>query len=220
MNNDPLGVRRECSVFSRTIQAGNIPSKYKNKITFISKKLIFFDLLVKGQELSQEICFILKSIIYDFLSCFIAISERRERYVQVNLRSLVEHAARLQLRDVIDESVDKSYITKEKLDLLKSSFGKERWDNMHRVYKEACLFIHSSPKSGMELRTTYLEIKSGDKCIDYKKYCQTMEKTCATVSSIVTEKYGSQIINLFLRTRTELEYLLGKEKVGQIWRLI
>ena len=219
MNNDPLGVRRECFVFSEIIQAGNIPSKYRNKIVFISKKLIFFDLLIKGQELSQEICFILRSIIYDFLSCFIAISERRERYVQVNLRSLVEHAARLQLRDVIDESIDRSYITKDKLDLLKSSFGRKHWNYMHQVYKEACLFIHSSPKSGIELHTTYLEIESGDRCINYKKYCNIMEKTCVIVSSIVTEQYGSQIINLFLRTKTELEYLLGKEKVGQIWTL-
>ncbi|HFO4399105.1 TPA: hypothetical protein ACHJWL_005454, partial [Escherichia coli] len=118
----------------------------------------------------------IKSIIYDVLSSITAILHKRERYLHLNFRSMIEHLARISLQKV-DNGGDFD-ITIRTLDFenLKSTNTDENWAYMHSQYKQACGWLHSSSKVKLNITASFPDLLKSDSKSNAAKLSTHLQK--------------------------------------------
>lgn len=99
LQRDPHGFRKDVKEFITLIKSFQTDTRTENNLTSAYKHVLFLEFIHNSNpELSHKT--FIKSIIYDVLSSITAILHKRERYLHLNFRSMIEHLARISLQKV------------------------------------------------------------------------------------------------------------------------
>ncbi len=96
LSNDPYSVRRESALFRVEVEKYIQTQHEANLMVGIFKSISFYNLIIDLETNINHRNHI-KGLIYDILNSLVAILQKRERYLQLNIRSMVEHIARIAL---------------------------------------------------------------------------------------------------------------------------
>ncbi|HIF9162523.1 TPA: hypothetical protein ACX6PK_003395 [Photobacterium damselae] len=204
----PLGSKQELSAFMSYVEDNFTKTQDKNLLASSFKLILFLKLIiVNNPEIKHK-----KNIngaIYDSLNSLVAIFSKRERYLHLNLRSLIEHIARIAL-DKIDGGGDFDGSVRRKDFLnLKDQRTDENWKYMHETYIRGCHYIHASPQARLNVHATLNELISGDNTSSQSKQIALFQNVMSEVIKIFIVYYEEEISNTFLRTQNELRFILG-----------
>lgn len=135
LQRDPHGFRKDVKEFITMIKLFQVDIRTENNLTSAYKHVLFLEFIHNSHPEISHKTFI-KSIIYDVLSSITAILHKRERYLHLNFRSMIEHLARISL-----QKVDNGGISILQLELLIS-----RILNLPTLMKTGRTCIHSINK--------------------------------------------------------------------------
>ncbi|AGS59379.1 TPA: hypothetical protein ACKRES_001093 [Proteus mirabilis] len=211
INKDPLSVRSEINLFREKIYS-LIPHENdasKNLLISMFKHAVFYNVLTLLNESISHKNYI-KGMTYDALNCIICLIQRRERSLHLNLRSIIEHSARIALnKSHVDNDFDGT-VRRKNFDYLKQNKPNENWKYMHESYSRACQYIHSSPDANLNISATFTELLESDFTSKMPKQILSTQRIISEITKILITYLESDISNSFLRTQKELEFLLGK----------
>ncbi|EJI1450722.1 hypothetical protein NEH14_005016 [Escherichia coli] len=190
------------------IKSFQVDIRTENNLTSAYKHVLFLEFIHNSHlEISHKT--FIKSIIYDVLSSITAILHKRERYLHLNFRSMIEHLARISLQKV-DNGGDFD-ITIRTLDFenLKSTNTDENWAYMHSQYKQACGWLHSSSKVKLNITASFPDLLKSDSKSNAAKLSTHLQKMTTEMLKIFFNYYVDEIQTSFYRTRGEMRYVLG-----------
>ncbi|EOW0555553.1 hypothetical protein ACOSY3_005065 [Escherichia coli] len=208
LQRDPHGFRKDVKEFITMIKSFQVDIRTENNLTSAYKHVLFLEFIHNSHpEISHKI--FIKSIIYDVLSSITAILHKRERYLHLNFRSMIEHLARISLQKV-DNGGDFD-ITIRTLDFenLKSTNTDENWAYMHSQYKQACGWLHSSSKVKLNITASFPDLLKSDSKSNAAKLSTHLQKMTTEMLKIFFNYYVDEIQTSFYRTRGEMRYVLG-----------
>ncbi|HED2524486.1 TPA: hypothetical protein R4Y92_003260 [Klebsiella aerogenes] len=190
------------------IKSFQTDTRTENNLTSAYKHVLFLEFIHNSNPEISHKTFI-KSIIYDVLSSITAILHKRERYLHLNFRSMIEHLARISLQKV-DNGGDFD-ITVRTVDFenLKSTNTDENWAYMHSQYKQACGWLHSSSKVKLNITASFPDLLTSDSKSNAAKLSTHLQKMTTETLKIFFNYYVVEIQTSFYRTRGEMRYVLG-----------
>jgi len=151
----------------------------------------------------------LKSIIYDVLSAIVSILQNRERYFQLNIRSMVEHTARISLQK-IDMGGDFDITVRlQDFTLLKAQNVNENWNYLHQQYTQACSWLHSSSNIALNISSTFCELLVSDLKTNNKRMSTHLNTITNEITRTLFNYYYNPIKTSFYRSWNEFRYLVG-----------
>nr|WP_314983530.1 hypothetical protein [uncultured Pantoea sp.] len=205
---DPHGLRSELETFKLSIKDFDIGNIVKENFYATYKRMVLLEFLLNTQPEISHKKFI-KSIIYDVLSAIVSVLHHRERYFQLNIRSMVEHTARISLQR-IDMGGDFD-ITVRLQDFisLKEQNKNENWNYLHQQYTQACSWLHSSSNVGLNISATFNELLISDLKTNEKRMSNHLNTITNEIIRTLFNYYNSHIKTSFFRSRNELKYLVG-----------
>lgn len=208
LQRDPHGFRKDVKEFITMIKSFQVDIRTENNLTSAYKHVLFLEFIHNSHPEISHKTFI-KSIIYDVLSSITAILHKRERYLHLNFRSMIEHLARISLQKV-DNGGDFD-ITIRTLDFenLKSTNTDENWAYMHSQYKQACGWLHSSSKVKLNITASFPDLLKSDSKSNAAKLSTHLQKMTTEMLKIFFNYYVDEIQTSFYRTREEMRYVLG-----------
>lgn len=208
LQRDPHGFRKDVKEFITMIKSFQVDIRTENNLTSAYKHVLFLEFIHNSHPEIRHKTFI-KSIIYDVLSSITAILHKRERYLHLNFRSMIEHLARISLQKV-DNGGDFD-ITIRTLDFenLKSTNTDENWAYMHSQYKQACGWLHSSSKVKLNITASFPDLLKSDSKSNAAKLSTHLQKMTTEMLKIFFNYYVDEIQTSFYRTRGEMRYVLG-----------
>ncbi|HGP2176151.1 TPA: hypothetical protein ACLGS9_004878, partial [Salmonella enterica] len=96
LSNDPYGNRAETDRFRQEATKYLSDESDINTLVSVFKHVRIYSMIIEmNTNLSHKSH--VKGIIYDSLNSIVAILNKRERYLHLNLRSMIEHIARIAL---------------------------------------------------------------------------------------------------------------------------
>ena len=208
LQRDPHGFRKDVKEFITLIKSFQTDTRTENNLTSAYKHVLFLEFIHNSNpELSHKT--FIKSIIYDVLSSITAILHKRERYLHLNFRSMIEHLARISLQKV-DNGGDFD-ITVRTVDFenLKSTNTDENWAYMHSQYKQACGWLHSSSKVKLNITASFPDLLTSDSKSNAAKLSTHLQKMTTETLKIFFNYYVVEIQTSFYRTRGEMRYVVG-----------
>ncbi|EJD6408330.1 MULTISPECIES: hypothetical protein [Providencia] len=211
INKDPLYVRREVNSFRQKIDE-LLPeenSASKNLMSSMFKQAVFYNTLILLDNSITHKSYI-NGMTYDALNCIISLIHRRERSLHLNLRSIIEHVARIALNKSHAGNDFDGTVRRRNFDYLKQNKPNENWKYLHDSYIRACQYIHSSPNANLNIAATFTELLDSDFTSKIPKQISSAQRIISEVSKILVHYLEPDISNSFLRTQAELEFLLGK----------
>ncbi|HDT2137529.1 TPA: hypothetical protein RCG90_000054 [Enterobacter roggenkampii] len=190
------------------IKSFQTDTRTENNLTSAYKHVLFLEFIHNSNPEISHKTFI-KSIIYDVLSSITAILHKRERYLHLNFRSMIEHLARISLQKV-DNGGDFD-ITVRTVDFenLKFTNTDENWAYMHSQYKQACGWLHSSSKVKLNITASFPDLLTSDSKSNAAKLSTHLQKMTTETLKIFFNYYVVEIQSSFYRTRGEMRYLVG-----------
>ncbi|ENO0290231.1 hypothetical protein ACAD15_001235 [Enterobacter bugandensis] len=190
------------------IKSFQTDTRTENNLTSAYKHVLFLEFIHNSNPEISHKTFI-KSIIYDVLSSITAILHKRERYLHLNFRSMIEHLARISLQKV-DNGGDFD-ITVRTVDFenLKSTNTDENWAYMHSQYKQACGWLHSSSKVKLNITASFPDLLTSDSKSNAAKLSTHLQKMTTETLKIFFNYYVVEIQTSFYRTRGEMRYVVG-----------
>ncbi|HHI2552118.1 hypothetical protein ACU6ZS_09230 [Klebsiella aerogenes] len=208
LQRDPHGFRKDVKEFITLIKSFQTDTRTENNLTSAYKHVLFLEFIHNSNPEISHKTFI-KSIIYDVLSSITAILHKRERYLHLNFRSMIEHLARISLQKV-DNGGDFD-ITVRTVDFenLKSTNTDENWAYMHSQYKQACGWLHSSSKVKLNITASFPDLLTSDSKSNAAKLSTHLQKMTTETLKIFFNYYVVEIQTSFYRTRGEMRYVLG-----------
>lgn len=208
LQRDPHGFRKDVKEFITMIKSFQVDIRTENNLTSAYKHVLFLEFIHNSHPEISHKTFI-KNIIYDVLSSITAILHKRERYLHLNFRSMIEHLARISLQKV-DNGGDFD-ITIRTLDFenLKSTNTDENWAYMHSQYKQACGWLHSSSKVKLNITASFPDLLKSDSKSNAAKLSTHLQKMTTEMLKIFFNYYVDEIQTSFYRTRGEMRYVLG-----------
>lgn len=208
LQRDPHGFRKDVKEFITLIKSFQTDTRTENNLTSAYKHVLFLEFIHNSNPEISHKTFI-KSIIYDVLSSITAILHKRERYLHLNFRSMIEHLARISLQKV-DNGGDFD-ITVRTVDFenLKSTNTDENWAYMHSQYKQACGWLHSSSKVKLNITASFPDLLTSDSKSNAAKLSTHLQKMTTETLKIFFNYYVVEIQTSFYRTRGEMRYLVG-----------
>ncbi len=208
LQRDPHGFRKDVKEFINLIKSFQTDIRTENNLTSAYKHVLFLEFIHNSNPEISHKTFI-KSIIYDVLSSITAILHKRERYLHLNFRSMIEHLARISLQKV-DNGGDFD-ITVRTVDFenLKSTNTDENWAYMHSQYKQACGWLHSSSKVKLNITASFPDLLTSDSKSNAAKLSTHLQKMTTETLKIFFNYYVVEIQTSFYRTRGEMRYVVG-----------
>ncbi|MCY0791940.1 hypothetical protein [Morganella morganii] len=203
--NDPHGFRVELEKLKILVSETDLTLHEKSLLTNCFKQIIFYNHISSVESFS----FYLQGIIYDSLNSIISIIKKIERYYQLNIRSLVEHIARISLNKKHTGEQFSDFVRHRDFTYLKKNHSDEIWNFLHQTYSKACLYIHSSPSAKLNVNYTFSQLMVGDTQSTQKKQVETLQKCLNSITEIIITLFYTEISSYFLRTKTELKFLIG-----------
>lgn len=215
----PFGSKIELQLF--LIESRKYINKEQdiNLLSNIFKLTFFLKLIVdKGDVDNQKEN--IDAMIYDILNSIVSIFELRERYLHLNIRSLIENMARIALKKTNNGNEFDGFIRRKDFDSLKKEKKSENWKYIHETYSSACNYVHLSPKSGMNINVTFMDLLSNDFVTKQSKLISNFQKILSEVIKIFIIYYNDTISNVFYRNKSELKYILGNSLYKEYEKII
>lgn len=179
-----------------------------NLLTNIFKLAVFLKVMVEqGNKLPHE--YYINGVIYDTLNSIISIFELRERYLNINLRSLIEHISRIALNKAYNGGDYDDTVRRKDFEYLKKERPNQDWKYMHECYVHACHYVHSSPKANLNINAAFSDLLCKDSTTKPIKQIEKLHKILSSTIKIFIFYFESEISNTFYRNQGELKYVLG-----------
>ncbi|MHB9805418.1 hypothetical protein [Pantoea ananatis] len=152
---------------------------------------------------------------YDILNSIIAIINSRERYLYLNIRSMIEHIARIALDKVYLGGDFDGTVRRKDFDYLKKEKADEGWKYLHDTYSRACHYVHSSPEARLNVTAKFLDLITQDSITRPSKQIVILQKIVSSMIFVFIKYYEVDISSVFYRSQSELKYLLGSSLYGK-----
>lgn len=210
ISHNPFGSKKELKLFLIEVDKHFSKEEDRNLLSSSFKLIIFLKLMVEhNNNINHKR--VINAAIYDSLNALVAIFNSRERYLQLNIRSLTEHIARIAIdkldnKDSFDQNVKRQFF----LDL-KSKKPNENWKYIHETYIRACNYVHLSSKSKLNINSTFSDLLIGDSTSSKSKQISLFQKILSEIMSIFILYYKEEIENTFFRNKGELKFILGQK---------
>lgn len=187
----------------------------KGFFAFIAKHIIFFKLFLKT---NQENYF-LKIIVSDLYFYILAIITNEARYVYLNERSIIENYMRL----ILVVNTKDNHVTYRLFENLKSkySISESDYSLLRSEYCTACEYIHGGEILNENLIKVFSEyIKKKRELKDLPNYFERICKMIRIFDLILIKKDAANISGIFYKRKYVLEYLLGKNCVDELFKIL
>lgn len=208
LSTDPFNTRVDVAMFREEAQ-----KRFDNKhdidlLVSIFKLAMLLSLVINTHDRLNHKNYI-QGIIYDVLNSIISIFLLRERYLHLNIRSIIEHISRIALNKNHNGNDFDGTVRRKDFIYLKKQRGNENWKFMHETYIRACHYIHSSPVAGLNITSTFTELMNKDCNTKISKQIIYLQKILSATIKIFIAYFEADISTTFYRSQSELEYLLG-----------
>ena len=208
LSNDPYNVRAESKSFRLEVIKYITSENEINLLMSIFKHVSLYNLLIDlNGNLNHKTH--IKGIVYDSLNSIVAIFNQRERYLQLNVRSLIEHIARIILNKSYTGNDFDETVRRRDFDYLKVNNASENWHYMHGVYIKACQFVHFSPKANLNVSSKLLQLLENDCTSSQVSLIRNLHKTSTAIIRVFIKYFHVEIASTFFRTKSDLKFLLG-----------
>ncbi|EDP59468.1 hypothetical protein [Vibrio sp. AND4] len=204
----PFGSQQELKVFMIVVEDKFIDLQDRNLLASSFKLIFFLKLMVEHNHNINHKRNI-NGAIYDSLNGIVSIFNSRERYLYLNLRSLIEHIARIALDKRYGSKDFDCSVRRNDFLYLKSEVASENWKYMHETYSRACHYIHASPKVNLNINATFTDLLYKDSTSTQSKQIRLFQKVLSETIKIFISYYYIDISNTFFRAQWELKFLLG-----------
>lgn len=208
ISHNPFGSKQQLMLFMSEVDNYFTKTQDKNLLAS-SFKLIFFLKLMVEHNPNIKHKRNINGAVYDSLNGLVAIFNSRERYLHLNLRSLIEHIARIALDKVYEGGEFDGSVRRKDFLHLKEKRTSENWKYMHETYTRACHYIHASPQANLNVNATFTDLLSKDSTSSQSKQIQLFQKVLSETVKIFLVYYYDEISNTFFRTQGELRFILG-----------
>lgn len=208
LSHDPYNVRAESRSFHFEVVKYVTSENEINLLVSIFKHISLYNVLVDLNENLNHKTHI-KGIIYDSLNSIVAIFNQRERYLQLNTRSLIEHIARVILNKSYSGNDFDETVRRRDFDYLKVNNASENWHYMHDVYIKACQFVHFSPQANLNVSSKFLQLLKNDCTSSQTSLIRNLHKTSTAIMRVFIKYFHVEIASTFFRSRSDLKFLLG-----------
>lgn len=208
LSTDPFNTRNDVARFKEEANRYCTNEQDINLLVSIFKLATLLNLVIKNNSTLSHKNYI-HGIIYDTLNSVIAIFTLKERYLQLNVRSMIEHIARIALNKTYSGGDFDGTVRRKDFDYLKKNRVRENWSFMHETYTRACQYIHSSPEAGLNITATFMELMVKDHTTKVSKQILNLQKILSAIVKIFLIYFESEISATFFRSQGELKYLLG-----------
>lgn len=209
LTHDPFNISKDVILFKDEVQKHLTKEDEINKAISIFRQVSLCNtLLIMSPNLNHSTY--LKGFIYDVLNSIIAIIKKRERYLQLNFRSMVEHIARITLNKIDNGGEFDQTVRTRDFDYLKRNVADENWSYLHDVYINACHYIHSSPQANLDITSNFLSLMDGDCNSNQHNMIKKLQKVVTELMRIIIKHYHIFFSNIFFRNNKHLEKIMGK----------
>lgn len=208
LQRDPYGFRKDVKAFIAIVKELQLDTRTENNLTSAYKHALFLEFIYNSHPEISHKTFI-KSIIYDVLSSITAIINKRERYLHLNFRSMIEHLARISLQKVDNGGDFDITIRTVDFESLKNSNIDENWTYMHSQYKQACGWLHSSSKVKLNITASFQDLLNSDSNSNAAKLSTHLQKMTTETLKIFFNYYVNEIQTSFFRKPIEMKYVVG-----------
>ncbi|ELY4571948.1 hypothetical protein SM001_003800 [Cronobacter sakazakii] len=205
---DPFSTRDDITRFMEEARKYYVNEQDINLLVSIFKLATFLNIVIIRNDGLHHKNFV-QGIIYDMLNSLIAIMNLRERYLHLNLRSMIEHIARIALDKIYKGDDFDGTVRRKDFDYLKKERGDENWKYMHDTYTRACDYVHSSPKANLNTTSKFIDLMKNDHVTKPSKQIITLQKLVSAIIKIFIIYYEVEISTAFFRSQSEIRYLLG-----------
>lgn len=209
LNRDPFGLFQDVIAFRDEIEKHSLSTDEVNKFVNIFRQASLCNILVNHTQNLNNSSYI-KGFIYDVLNSIIAVLELRERYMQLNFRSMVEHIARISLNKISTGGDFDQTVRRKDFDFLKKNVLDENWSYLHNVYINACHYVHSSPKANLNFSSRFFSLMHGDCNSSRQKMIVNLFKVVSELMRVVIKYYHNEISDIFFRNPKDLNKIMGK----------
>lgn len=183
----------------------------KSFFSIISKHIIFWKCMNRNNRIGR----FYKVLISDGYTYIISIIKREIRYVYVNERSIIENYIRLLINKTLEEDHVTNKIFQEiRNKTYKFAFSNDDYSLIKSEYGISCSYIHGGKELDESLVYVFEEyIKTEKYFKDKNKYYARIQRVLRLFDQMLVSLYTEEIDGAFLRRKTILEYLIGKECV-------
>ncbi|EKJ7591511.1 TPA: hypothetical protein ACQJV5_002751 [Klebsiella pneumoniae] len=206
---DPFNIGRDVNSFRAEVQKHLTSTDEINKSVSIFRQVSLCNTILNHTANLNHSSYI-RGFIYDTLNSLIAIIKKRERYLQLNFRSMVEHVARISLNKNYNGGDFDQTVRRKDFDFLKAHQVDEGWAYLHNVYINACHYVHSSPKANLNVTSKFLSLMEGDCNSTQHKMVKKLHEVVSALMKVIIKYYYQNISNIFFRNKKDLEKIMGK----------
>ena len=208
LTKDPFNTRADIKQFIEEASKHTQSQQDLNLLVSIFKLMTLLNIVISHNDRLNHKVYV-QGIVYDTLNSVIAIITKRERYLQLNIRSMIEHIARIALNKIDNGGDFDGTLRIKNFDHLKESRSIENWKYMHETYTRACHYVHSSPQANLNITSTFLELLKEDYTSKPSKQILNLQKVISAVIRIFLIYYTDEVSSTFYRSQGELKFLLG-----------
>lgn len=208
ISRDPFNIKNDTDSFRRIISSRfNIENDINKLISVFRHASICNTLIQMTPNLSHSSC--LNGFIYDVLNSVVSIIEKRERYFQLNCRSMIEHIARITANKVNNNNEFDLTVRRKDFDALKKCTLNSNWNYLHSAYSNACHYIHSSPSARLNFASKFNSLLASDLQTTQSKMIETLCKISSELMKDVVFRYHQEISDIFFRNPADLKKIMG-----------
>lgn len=214
----PFGSKVAVTRFTVEAKKHHSNTQELNLLISIFKLAVFLKVMIEqGNKSPYE--YNINGIVYDTLNSIIAIFESRDRYLNLNLRSLIEHIARISLSNSFGGMDYDQTVRRKDFEQLKKENPNEGWKYMHECYSHACSYLHASPKANLNIDATFLELLCKDSTTKTIIQIEKTQKILSTAVKIFITNFQTEVSSVFIRNQGELKYMLGTSLYKEYLRI-
>lgn len=182
--------------------------------SMVAKHIIFLKYFITSLEKPKESNYI-KTIISDLYFLVLSIINMEQRYIYVNIRSIIENSIRM----FTDISVEENYSTKDIFEKIKIEIGRNDYSLLKSEYRVACNYIHGG--SLLEDKLVFVldeysqnnKMSSKEKNSFYSRICRLIK----IFDRQIILHYSEYVNGCFHRRKSLMEYLIGKGNVDLLF---
>lgn len=186
---------------------------------FISKRIIFFKYFY-SESLPYGTNYFCQVLISDFYYLIISLIKHEMRYVYVNERSIIENFCRLLTKTTDEES----HVTGSLIDSLKDKeylfeLKDTDFSLIKSEYATACEYIHGGKLLEGSLVYIFEEsVRNNWTLNEVNDYYERVKKLLKIFDKMLISEYKEYVDGCFHRRKSLLEYLVGKETMGLLFK--
>jgi len=209
LSHDPFDSRKNLRSFKEEAQRHFNNEQDLNNLCSVFKFCILLDSVVTNtHNLSHKSH--IQGLIYDTMNSIVSTFLLRERYLYLNIRSVIENIARIALSKSDGGDAFDGTVRRKDFMFLKENKPNENWKFMHETYIRACAFVHLSPQSGLNISSTFKQLVADDHQTNPTKQILNLQKILSSVMRIFLVYFKEEVSTVYFRAQADLQFVLGR----------